>query len=60
MDTGAKLTFVFADLLPAAIQPIDGCAGTLIRCPVQCFNCLSRLAKPLLAAWTFTLLPFGV
>lgn len=60
MDTGAKLTFILADLLPAAIQPIHGGAVTLIRCPMQCIDCLSRITKPLFAARTFTLLPFGV
>lgn len=60
MDTGAKLTFILADLMPAAIEPIHGCTVTLIRCPMQCIDCLSRITKPLLAAWTFTLLPFGV
>ena len=60
MDAGANLTFVLADLLPPAIQPIHGCAATLVGCTVQCHDCLSRITKPLLTAGTFTLLPFGV
>ncbi|CAB4679673.1 unannotated protein [freshwater metagenome] len=60
MDTGAKLTFILADLLPAAIHPIHGGAVTMIGCSMQCIDCLSRITEPLLAAGTLTLLPFGV
>jgi hypothetical protein len=60
MNTRAKLTFVLADLLPAAIRPTHGRAVTLIRCSVQSINSLSRITKPPLAAWAFSLLPFGV